>query len=289
MRHRARWRPALLTAVLLAPLVPALPSLADHLVVRSTALACPPDQVDASTFPDVAGSPFEREIGCLREYAVVTGRADGSYAPGAPVLRRQMALFLSRIVTAAGIDLPTQDAGFVDLADVDGSTHAAINAVAGLGISEGVDAARFAPAATVTRGQMATFLDRLHAAISGSRFPAGSDAFAGDGTDVHHDSINAIAAAGIGVGVTDRDFAPGDQVTRGQMAAFLARVLDVEVADGGVPSGYDSPDEPGPDPEPDREPPPPFTGKRLPDPSTVEHLSFAGWSARSSGPPATTC
>ena len=271
--------------VVLSVVSAGLTSAASAQGVRSTDAACPADAVGPPPYADVLAHQFAREITCLAAYQVAAGRADGSYAPAASVLRRQMALFLSRIVTAAGIEVPERDAGFTDVASLDPAARAAVNTIAALGISGGVDGARFDPGATVTRAQMATFLDRLHGTVSGSRLPAGPDAFDGDEGSVHHASINAVAAAGIGVGVGHRDFAPGREVTRGQMAAFLARLLDVEVAAGNVSSAYGPAPTPTPTPEePDpsnppaegERPPPPFTGKRLPDPSSVEFLSFAG-------------
>jgi hypothetical protein len=247
---------------LVTPLWVAGPVRADHVVVRSTMVACPSEHVsptEVTGYVDVVGSPFEREVNCLSDYQLVKGRTDGRYEPGAPVLRRHMALFLSRLVSAAKVTLPTADAGFTDLGGLDGTARAAVHAVAGLGISGGVDARHFVPDAPVTRGQMATFLARTHEAIGGAQFPEGENAFDDDEGGVHHSGINAIAATGIGVGVSDREFAPFREVTRGQMAAFLARLLDVEVQGGHVASAYAPAPDPGASPVP-TEPPAPDPG-----------------------------
>ncbi len=56
--------------------------------------------------------------------------------------------------------------------------------------------------------------------------PGGS--FYDDDGNVHEGGIEAIAAEGITLGCNPPDntiFCPGDSVTRGQMAAFLARAL----------------------------------------------------------------
>lgn len=83
---------------------------------------------------------------------------------------------------------------------------------------------RFCPEEAVTRGQMAAFLDR---ALDLPQ-PPGSNAFSDDDGSPFEASIDAMAAAGITKGcnppVNDQ-FCPGDTVTRGQMAAFLARAL----------------------------------------------------------------
>jgi hypothetical protein len=82
----------------------------------------------------------------------------------------------------------------------------------------------FCPDDHVTRGQMAAFLDRA------LDLPAGPDAFADDNGSVFEVSINAIAAAEITLGCNpprNSDFCPNDSVTRGQMAAFLERALNL--------------------------------------------------------------
>lgn len=84
---------------------------------------------------------------------------------------------------------------------------------------------KYCPSNTVTREQMAAFLNRLLG------LPAGSATF----TDVPADSpfrndIAALADAGITRGCNPPDnteFCPKDPVTREQMAAFLKRALDL--------------------------------------------------------------
>jgi hypothetical protein len=87
----------------------------------------------------------------------------------------------------------------------------------------------FCPSDPVTRGQMAAFLDR---ALELPSPPAG-DRFSDD-DGIFESDIEAIAAAGITLGCNPEGtwFCPSHPVTRGQMAAFLARALDL--ADGAV-------------------------------------------------------
>jgi hypothetical protein len=91
---------------------------------------------------------------------VVGGYGDGTYRPGTPVNRDQMASFLSRAYAkAAGRELPSPADYFTDDA---GSTHeASINRVAGAGVAGGVGEERYDPAGGVRRAQMASFLARL--------------------------------------------------------------------------------------------------------------------------------
>src|SRR3546814_15159338 len=51
------------------------------------------------------------------------------------------------------------------------------------------------------------------------------DAFPDDDDSVHESHINVLAAMGVIGGRTDGTFAPSGEVTRGQMATFLARAI----------------------------------------------------------------
>lgn len=105
-------------------------------------------------FSDVRGTPHERDIGAVTFHDIARGFPDGTFRPRGAVSRGQMATFLAR-----AYDLPrARSSGF---SDVRGNPHeAAIDAVARAGIAEGYGDGRFRPGAPVTRGQMATFLDR---------------------------------------------------------------------------------------------------------------------------------
>ena len=83
---------------------------------------------------------------------------------------------------------------------------------------------RFCPDDPVTRGQMAAFLTRALG------LPGGQARFSDTPGHVFASDVAALADAGITRGCNpprnDR-FCPDDPVTRGQMAAFLARALDL--------------------------------------------------------------
>ena len=90
------------------------------------------------------------------------------------------------------------------------------------GITKGCTTTTYCPKATVTRGQMAAFLDRA------LDLPAtATDYFSDDEASSFEANINRLAAAGITKGCTPTTFCPKDTVTRGQMAAFLDRALDL--------------------------------------------------------------
>ncbi|HEY7565071.1 MAG TPA: S-layer homology domain-containing protein [Acidimicrobiia bacterium] len=90
---------------------------------------------------------------------------------------------------------------------------------------------RFCPADSVSRGQMAGFLGR---ALDLSSY-TGPDRFVDDDGNVFEGAIERLAQAGITVGcnppANDR-FCPANTVSRGQMAAFLVRALDLPAYTG---------------------------------------------------------
>jgi hypothetical protein len=103
-----------------------------------------------------------------------------------------------------------------------------IEKIAAAGITKGCNPPtnnRFCPDAYVTRGAMAAFLVR---ALGLSR--AGSVDFIDDNHSIFESDIEKIAAAGITKGCnppTNNRFCPDAYVTRGAMAAFLVRALNL--------------------------------------------------------------
>jgi type VII secretion-associated serine protease mycosin len=97
------------------------------------------------------------------------------------------------------------------------------------GITSGCAVDRFCPNASVTRGQMAAFLVRAKGLPPTSR-----DYFTDDERSQFEGVINSLAASGITGGCGGTRFCPDAVVSRGQMAAFLVRALDL------APSGRDS-------------------------------------------------
>jgi hypothetical protein len=109
--------------------------------------------------------------------------------------------------------------------DDDGSVHEAnIDIIAAADITLGCDEAEptlFCPTETVTRGQMASFIQRA------LNLPAGEDpGFTDIAGNEHEEAIGAIAQAGITIGCEDGTmFCPNVPLTRDQMASFLARAF----------------------------------------------------------------
>jgi DNA-binding beta-propeller fold protein YncE len=115
---------------------------------------------------------------------------------------------------------------FVD--DDDSIFEADIEWLAEQGITKGCNPPHnslFCPKDPVTRGQMAAFLNRALDLPD-----AAGNTFTDDDSSVFQADIEALAASGITKGcnppANDR-FCPAERLTRGQMAAFLVRALDL--------------------------------------------------------------
>jgi len=113
--------------------------------------------------------------------------------------------------------------------DDNGNVHeGAIEAIAEAGITKGCnppDNDRYCPDQAVTRGQMASFLVRaLNLA------PSSTEGFTDIAGSLHEADILTLAAAGITKGCNPPDndrYCPDRPVSRGEMATFLARGLDL--------------------------------------------------------------
>ena len=116
------------------------------------ALELPPTSTDF--FTDDETSVHESDINSLAASGITSGCGPNVFCPAQPVSREQMASFLVRgmVLGATLTDFFTDDEASVHESD--------INSLAASGITAGCTPTQFCPTATVTRGQMAAFLER---------------------------------------------------------------------------------------------------------------------------------
>jgi S-layer homology domain len=181
--------------------------------------------IEVPDFPDSYGSIFVEQIAWMATQGITLGcnpPTNDQYCPADNVTRGQMAAFLVRALgltdSGAG-DLFTDDDGSIFESNIDKLATAGIT----LGCNPPTND-QFCPDDNVTRGQMAAFLVRaLGLTDSGA-----GDLFTDDDGSVFESNIDKLATAGITLGCnppTNDQFCPDDNVTRGQMAAFLQRAL----------------------------------------------------------------
>jgi hypothetical protein len=97
---------------------------------------------------------------------------------------------------------------------------------------------------------MASFIKRALEYMTGDDFETTEDFFTDDeNSQPHEPNINAVAAEGIAVGNGQDTYNPFQNVSRGQMAGFLTRTLDVLFQDGDIRAIGDEDEQPGEEPE----------------------------------------
>lgn len=120
---------------------------------------------DERAFTDTDGSVHADAIDALAAVGVVGGREDGTYGPGEPLTRAQLAGTVAGAISFADVldvdgPLPPDDSEVSFLDTVDSLFEAPIRALAGIGVVQGTGDGLYRPQVTVTRGQLATFLMR---------------------------------------------------------------------------------------------------------------------------------
>jgi hypothetical protein len=109
--------------------------------------------------------------------------------------------------------------------DDDGSEHEAdIEKLVATGVTRGCSTQpmRYCPSQSITRGQIAAFINRALALP-----PADQDWFTDDSGSEFEDDINAIMSAGIGFGCDETNYCSDRPLLREEMATLLVRAFDL--------------------------------------------------------------
>jgi hypothetical protein len=185
-----------------------------------------------SGFADVSdATAHHAAIACLAWWRIAGGFPDGRFRPGQAVTRGQVATLLTATVLGVDGPLPPPGSGFPDTR---GTTHGRpVARLADAGLVGGYPDGRFRPGAAVTRGQVASLLARTleHLDVPA---PRGTPSFTDTSGSVHAEAIGVLAGHGVATGFADGTFRPDQPVTRGQVAALVARSLELVVVTTGV-------------------------------------------------------
>ncbi|MPZ52746.1 MAG: transglycosylase SLT domain-containing protein [Acidimicrobiia bacterium] len=217
-------------------------------LLSTQALASAPPEADGKgPYVDADGTTHEDAVAAIWAADVTTGCGEWLFCPDEPVTRAEMAAFLTRALPLE----PAKDKMFVDTND---NPHRdAIRAIAAAEVTHGCSREHFCPDEPVTREQMASFLARALELEGTTNHP-----FQDISDSVHEVDIALIASKGLTSGCSPTKFCPERLVTRAEMAAFLARGLDLPVPDKlpSIPEDViaDYRDETGDDSDEPREP-----------------------------------
>jgi len=169
------------------------------------------------------GHLFHSFVEKLVRHAVAAGCGSGAYCVGAPVTRGQIAVFLLRSNDGAAYLPPAcTTPPFTDM-PCSNPFSRWIQELSARGVTAGCAPGMYCPNSPVTRAQMAVFLLRTKDGLGYTPPPCTAPPFA----DVPCSNgfaiwIQELVHRGITAGCGGGDYCPGDPVTRGQMAVFLA-------------------------------------------------------------------
>lgn len=132
-------------------------------------LAGRPANTAEVAFSDLAyDDPSRDAIGWAVERQVLSGFSDGTVRPDESVTREQLAVMLYRVRAdgAAGENPSGALSGFSDAGSISGYAVDAVGWAVSSGILNGVSAAKFSPAGTVSRAQLAAIALRFQPGVS---------------------------------------------------------------------------------------------------------------------------
>ncbi|MBE2929289.1 S-layer homology domain-containing protein [Anoxybacillus flavithermus] len=180
--------------------------------------------VASASFTDVAGSVHADDIATLVAKGYIKGYADGTFKPNKPLTRGEAAIIFSRILKDAGVKAPEQGAGFPDVPASKAELAEAVAIVKAAGVMGGDEKGNFNPNANITREQMAKVVVEAfkltkpanHTTKITDLDKAGSWA---------REYIQTLEANGV---TKNTEFAPKQNVTRGQFASFVVRAMNVK-------------------------------------------------------------
>ena len=257
----------LATLAMLASVLVAVPvSAADDPKADYTATFDACEGAPSADFSDVSSTHANAgDIDCIAYYGITQGTGDGNYSPNMSVTREHMALFLVRLAGVVSIEMADDpdDPGFSDTGDLSDESQNAIAQLADLEITKGTSSTTYSPADSVSRGQMALFIQRLMNKMPqladgdpslGSTTVYGylpSDVDANKRVKVleggvlqpvapkigapfidlsrssrdEADAVDQLWELGVASGISDTSYSPSSDITRAAMAEFMSAVL----------------------------------------------------------------
>lgn len=176
-------------------------------------------------FDDVDDSAHAYSIGRVAEWGIDEGCGGGRFCPSEPISRAEVAAWLYRTVVKLSSAPANHIVELVDVAD-DAWYRTYAQWAIGSNVMR-VTGGYFDPDGSVTRADMAEMLVAAFDHLSASPHIQGIFADTDSTPEAAVSAIEGIHAVGItkGCGTGPLRYCPAEQITRGQAAAFIARVV----------------------------------------------------------------
>jgi hypothetical protein len=187
--------------------------------------------VSMTIFSDVDCDHWAASYVAACYYAgIVSGYPDGTYGPGIPISRDQMAVYMCRALVGGDSHVPDgpPEASFPDV-PYDHWAFRHVEYAVDLQVVQGYPDGEYKPSVELDRGQMAVFIAR---AMTGSDEyvpdPSGPASFPDVAADFWaYRHVEYIAGQGVAAGYGDGLYHPEMLCTRDQMAVYIARAFDL--------------------------------------------------------------
>ncbi|HYX21877.1 MAG TPA: choice-of-anchor tandem repeat GloVer-containing protein [Thermoanaerobaculia bacterium] len=173
------------------------------------------------------GALFHDDVRTLLANGITAGCGGGDYCPAAPVLRKQMAVFVLKSKYGSSYQPPPATGIFTDVPASDPFAPW-IEALYHLGVVAGCGPGpTYCPDDAVLRQQMPVFL--LKTLLGSAYVPRHCTGVFADVPcpSLFADWIEDVAFRGIAAGCGGGNFCPGNPTTRGQMAPFLVKTFSL--------------------------------------------------------------
>ena len=198
------------------PDIPDIPDLPDLPVIIPGGSGN--ENTNPGGFTDVSANAWYADaVEWAVENEITAGTSANTFSPNAACTRAQMVTFLWR---ASGYPDPASDTmPFTDVSP-DAYYYRAVLWAVGEGITTGTSATTFSPDATVTRGQVVSFLYRAAgepAADGVNRFKDVSE------SAYYYDAVLWAVAQNVTEGSSANTFSPANACTRAEIVTFLYR------------------------------------------------------------------
>jgi len=183
--------------------------------------------INPDPFNDIANSGYHDFIIEAYNKGIVSGFADGSFRPNAPVTRAQFITMLWRV---AGQPVGSGELKFTDNASIANAYKAAVLWGTSNGVIKGYNDGSFKPDQNISRAQMAAFMYRYLKDVAGYDFGDVQPVTFSDADQIanaYKTSVDAIVSAGIMRGTSETTFAPNGTANRGMSATVMLKMYNL--------------------------------------------------------------